>query len=81
MVYYRMSKVAIVGSGLIGRSWAVLFSRGGYNVVLYDVQQVSSVLLCFLYLHFFKLQLSFFNRFANSLFYCFMIGSKSVMNF
>jgi len=34
-----MSKVAIVGSGLIGRSWAVLFSRGGYNVVLYDVQQ------------------------------------------
>ena len=42
MVYYRMSKVAIVGSGLIGRSWAVLFSRGGYNVVLYDVQQVTS---------------------------------------
>lgn len=34
-----MSKVAIVGSGLIGRSWAVLFARGGYNVVLYDVQQ------------------------------------------
>lgn len=31
--------MAIVGSGLIGRSWAVLFSRGGYNVVLYDVQQ------------------------------------------
>ena len=32
-------KIAIVGSGLIGRSWAVLYSRGGYNVVLYDVQE------------------------------------------
>jgi len=30
-------KVAIVGSGLIGRSWAMVFARGGYNVCLYDV--------------------------------------------
>ena len=32
-------KIAIVGSGLIGRSWAVLFARGGYRVVLYDVKE------------------------------------------
>lgn len=32
-------KIALVGSGLIGRSWAVLFSRGGYRVVLYDVKE------------------------------------------
>ena len=32
-------KIAIVGSGLIGRSWAVLFARGGYSVVLYDVKE------------------------------------------
>ncbi|XP_046640052.1 lambda-crystallin homolog [Daphnia pulicaria] len=32
-------KVAIVGSGLIGRSWAMLFAGAGYNVHLYDVTQ------------------------------------------
>jgi 3-hydroxyacyl-CoA dehydrogenase len=31
-----MPRVAIVGSGLIGRSWAVVFARGGFDVVLYD---------------------------------------------
>lgn len=30
-------KVAIVGSGLIGRSWSMLFAGVGYNVVLYDI--------------------------------------------
>jgi L-gulonate 3-dehydrogenase len=30
-------KVAIIGSGLIGRCWATLFLRGGYSVMLYDV--------------------------------------------
>ncbi|CAD6194800.1 unnamed protein product [Caenorhabditis auriculariae] len=30
-------KIAIVGSGLIGSSWASLFLSGGYKVVLYDV--------------------------------------------
>jgi L-gulonate 3-dehydrogenase len=30
-------KVAIIGSGLIGRCWATLFLRGDYTVVLYDV--------------------------------------------
>merc|ERR1712071_199808 len=32
-------KVAIVGSGLIGRSWAMLFCGAGYNVCMYDVTQ------------------------------------------
>eukprot|EP00123_Amoebidium_parasiticum_P001121 comp12147_c0_seq1/m.6897 comp12147_c0_seq1/g.6897 ORF comp12147_c0_seq1/g.6897 comp12147_c0_seq1/m.6897 type:complete len:322 (-) comp12147_c0_seq1:360-1325(-) len=31
------NKVAIVGSGLIGRCWASLFSRAGFQVVLYDI--------------------------------------------
>src|SRR4051812_20137217 len=31
-----MPRVAIVGSGLIGRSWAVVFARGGFDVTLYD---------------------------------------------
>lgn len=29
-------KVAIVGAGLIGRSWAVVFARAGFAVALYD---------------------------------------------
>ena len=33
-----MGSVTIVGSGLIGRSWAVLYSRGGYRVVMFDVK-------------------------------------------
>eukprot|EP01120_Amphizonella_sp_Union-15-10_P010583 TRINITY_DN4265_c0_g1_i1.p1 TRINITY_DN4265_c0_g1~~TRINITY_DN4265_c0_g1_i1.p1 ORF type:complete len:338 (+),score=84.93 TRINITY_DN4265_c0_g1_i1:55-1014(+) len=32
------AKITIIGSGLIGRSWAIVFSRGGYNVCLYDVE-------------------------------------------
>lgn len=32
-------KVGIVGSGLIGRSWAMLFASAGYQVSIYDVQQ------------------------------------------
>ncbi|KFM79276.1 Lambda-crystallin-like protein, partial [Stegodyphus mimosarum] len=30
------AKIGIVGSGLIGRSWAMLFASAGYNVVIYD---------------------------------------------
>jgi len=30
-------KVGIVGSGLIGRSWAMLFAAAGYHVVMYDL--------------------------------------------
>jgi len=31
-----MSKVAIIGAGLIGRAWAITFARGGYSVSLFD---------------------------------------------
>lgn len=31
-----MPRVGIVGAGLIGRSWAVVFARAGWDVVLYD---------------------------------------------
>lgn len=30
-------KVAIVGSGLIGRAWAMVFARSGWTVALYDI--------------------------------------------
>lgn len=29
-------KAAVVGSGLIGRSWAIVFARGGHDVALWD---------------------------------------------
>lgn len=29
-------KATIIGSGIVGSSWAVVFSRAGYNVVMYD---------------------------------------------
>eukprot|EP01121_Diplochlamys_sp_Union-15-3_P002181 TRINITY_DN118_c1_g1_i1.p1 TRINITY_DN118_c1_g1~~TRINITY_DN118_c1_g1_i1.p1 ORF type:complete len:343 (-),score=74.68 TRINITY_DN118_c1_g1_i1:41-997(-) len=32
-----MSKVAIIGSGYIGRSFTLIFARAGYQVTLYDV--------------------------------------------
>ncbi|XP_065534642.1 lambda-crystallin homolog isoform X1 [Lathamus discolor] len=39
-------QVAIIGSGLIGRSWAMVFAAGGFKVKLYDVaqQQLASAL-------------------------------------
>jgi 3-hydroxyacyl-CoA dehydrogenase len=33
-----MTKVAIIGSGFIGRAWAVTFARAGCEVVLWDAQ-------------------------------------------
>jgi L-gulonate 3-dehydrogenase len=33
-----MSKVAIVGSGFIGRAWAISFARAGHDVALWDDQ-------------------------------------------
>jgi L-gulonate 3-dehydrogenase len=33
-----MTKIAIIGSGLIGRSWAIVFARGGCAVSLWDPQ-------------------------------------------
>jgi len=29
--------VAVIGSGLVGRSWAIVFSRAGYSVKLFDI--------------------------------------------
>lgn len=39
-------KTAIIGSGLIGRSWAMVFARGGHDVMLWDQdpQQVEKAL-------------------------------------
>lgn len=39
-------KTAILGSGLIGRSWAIVFARGGHEVMLWDQdpQQLSRAL-------------------------------------
>ena len=31
-----MKKVGIVGAGLIGRAWAIVFARAGWDVALYD---------------------------------------------
>ena len=29
-------KVAIIGSGLVGKSWAMIFAAAGYEVSMYD---------------------------------------------
>ena len=31
-----MEKIAVIGSGLIGRAWATVFARAGHDVKLYD---------------------------------------------
>jgi 3-hydroxyacyl-CoA dehydrogenase len=31
-----LGKVAVIGAGLIGRSWAMVFARAGWSVALYD---------------------------------------------
>lgn len=38
-----MSKIAIVGSGFIGRAWAISFARAGYEVCLWDVDPAAPV--------------------------------------
>lgn len=35
----KQKKVAVIGSGIIGRSWAMLYSAAGYRVALFDVKQ------------------------------------------
>ena len=36
MGFQQMEKVAIIGSGLIGRAWAMVFARAGHAVKIYD---------------------------------------------
>ena len=33
-----MEKVALVGGGLIGQAWAIVFARAGHDVMLYDAE-------------------------------------------
>src|SRR6185312_8280844 len=33
-----MQKIAIIGSGFIGRAWAISFARAGYKIALWDQQ-------------------------------------------
>jgi L-gulonate 3-dehydrogenase len=33
------NRVAVVGAGLIGRSWAIVFAGGGFEVALYDTER------------------------------------------
>ncbi|XP_015123859.1 lambda-crystallin homolog [Diachasma alloeum] len=35
----KNEKIGIIGSGLIGRSWSMLFASVGYNVMIYDIVQ------------------------------------------
>src|SRR5258708_31772369 len=31
-----MPRVAVIGSGLVGRAWAMVFARAGWDVAMYD---------------------------------------------
>ncbi|XP_063985489.1 lambda-crystallin homolog [Diachasmimorpha longicaudata] len=35
----KHEKIGIIGSGIIGRSWSMLFASVGYNVMIYDIVQ------------------------------------------
>jgi L-gulonate 3-dehydrogenase len=35
-------KVAVIGAGLIGRAWAIVFARGGNDVALYDAERTQA---------------------------------------
>ncbi|XP_071800790.1 lambda-crystallin homolog [Asterias amurensis] len=35
----RKEKIGIIGSGLIGRSWALIFAGAGFSVTIYDIEQ------------------------------------------
>jgi glycine/D-amino acid oxidase-like deaminating enzyme len=35
--------VAVIGTGLIGRGWAIVFARAGYTVRVYDAQRYGEV--------------------------------------
>ncbi|XP_060944630.1 lambda-crystallin homolog [Limanda limanda] len=38
-----MKSITVIGSGLIGRSWAMVFASGGYSVKIYDNQPGQAV--------------------------------------
>jgi L-gulonate 3-dehydrogenase len=42
-----MTKVAVVGAGLIGRAWSIVFARAGFDVALWDPypQQIEAALV------------------------------------
>uniref|UniRef100_A0A8C5LY00 L-gulonate 3-dehydrogenase n=1 Tax=Leptobrachium leishanense TaxID=445787 RepID=A0A8C5LY00_9ANUR len=46
MLDMQKGNIVIIGSGLIGRSWAMVFASGGFRVKLYDIvkEQVSAAL-------------------------------------
>jgi L-gulonate 3-dehydrogenase len=35
------AKIAVIGAGLIGRGWAVVFARAGYTVAIYDADSAA----------------------------------------
>jgi 3-hydroxyacyl-CoA dehydrogenase len=37
-----VAHIAIIGAGLIGRSWAIVFARGGHHVRLYDSSAIQT---------------------------------------
>jgi L-gulonate 3-dehydrogenase len=43
---FVMTQVAVIGAGLIGRAWSIVFARAGFDVVLWDPypQQVEAAL-------------------------------------
>ena len=46
MTMTESNKIGIVGSGLIGRSWAMIFASAGYKVSIYDIleEQINTAL-------------------------------------
>lgn len=36
-----MERIAIIGSGLIGQAWAIVFARAGHTVMMYDASPVT----------------------------------------
>lgn len=36
-----MKRIALVGGGLIGQAWAIVFARGGFEVMMYDASPVT----------------------------------------